>query len=274
MSTYVVGDVQGCFDSLMALLDRIDFDPARDRLWIVGDLVNRGPKNLEVLRWARDHDPCLTAVLGNHDVHLLARAAGVGRRKKRDTIDDVLAAADAGELIAWLRERPLVHREGRWLMVHAGLHPSWTAAQATALSAEVAQALRDDRWTELLEHAGGEPPPWSPDLAGLDRLHAILAVMVRIRTLHPDGRLCDDYSGPPAGAPNGCTPWYAARDRQSLDTRVLFGHWSTLGLDITDDHIALDTGCVWGGRLTAYRLDDGAVFDVVHAEPAHQLGKP
>lgn len=273
MSTYVVGDVQGCFDSLMALLDRVDFDPARDRVWIAGDLVNRGPKNLEVLRWARDHDPCLTAVLGNHDLHLLARAAGVRGKKKRDTIDDVLAAPDRDELISWLRARPLVHREDRWLMVHAGLHPSWTAAEAAALAAEVETALRGDRWTDLLARAGDEPPPWSPELGGIERLLAILAVLVKVRTVRADGSLCDDYSGPPRGAPAGCTPWYAVPDRRSKDTPILFGHWSTLGLQVERDHIALDTACVWGGRLTAYRLEDGSVFDVAAADEPHDLGR-
>jgi bis(5'-nucleosyl)-tetraphosphatase (symmetrical) len=274
MSTYVVGDVQGCFDSLMALLDRVDFDPARDRLWIAGDLVNRGPKSLEVLRWARDHAPCLTAVLGNHDVHLLARAAGVKARKKRDTLDDVLDAPDRDELISWLRARPLIHRQDRWLMVHAGLHPSWTAAEAAALAAEVEQALQGDAWAEILARAGDEPPAWSPDLDGIERLHAILGVLIRVRTVRADGRLCDDYSGPPEGAPAGCTPWYAVPDRRSKGTPILFGHWSTLGLLVERDHIALDTACVWGGRLTAYRLEDGEVFEVVHAEPSNQPGKP
>lgn len=273
MSTYVVGDVQGCFDSLMALLEQVAFDPGRDRLWIAGDLVNRGPKNLEVLRWAVRHDACLTAVLGNHDLHLLARAAGVARRKKRDTIDDVLCAADAGELIDWLRRRPLVHRQDRWLMVHAGLHPSWSPDQAVRLAAEVEAGLRGDDWGEVVAAAAGEPPTWSPALEGTDRLRAILGLMVRVRTLRPDGALCDDYSGPPGGAPPGCVPWYAAPDRRSQDACVLFGHWSTLGLEVTGDHVALDTGCVWGGRLTAFRLEDRRVFDVPFAEDPRDLGQ-
>ncbi len=262
MAIYAIGDIQGCFDPLQRLLSHIDFDARRDRLLLVGDLVNRGPQSLEVLRWARGLGERVAAVLGNHDLHLLRIAAGARRLKRKDTIGDVLAAPDLDVLIDWLRHRPLMHEEPGSVMVHAGLHPKWTVEEARARAREAEAALRAGDWRERLAEAySGSSVPWRPDLAGAQRLRAILSIFVRLRTCTAGGRLCD-YYGPPASAPEGCVPWFDFPDRASRDACVLIGHWSTLGLLVRDDVIALDTGCVWGETLTAIRLEDRAIFQV------------
>lgn len=267
MARYAIGDIQGCMDSLERLLALLALDPARDALWLVGDLVNRGPRSLDVLRWARAHEATVTCVLGNHDLHLLARAAG-SSAKKRDTLDDVLAAPDRDELIEWLRHRPLVHVEDRWIMVHAGLHPSWTAEQARRLAAELEAELRGPSWRELLAAMEGPPPPWRPDLEGPARWRAILSYLVRVRTCHTDGRVEPDYDGPPAQAPAGCVPWFELTGPRWRNHVPVFGHWAALGLDVQPGHIALDSGCVWGKSLSAIRLEDGQVFQVKAVDAA------
>jgi bis(5'-nucleosyl)-tetraphosphatase (symmetrical) len=267
MAIYAIGDIQGCHDTLQQLLAAIRFAPGQDRLWLVGDLVNRGPRSLEVLRWARRLDDRVTAVLGNHDLHLLARHARVTSAKKQDTLAQVLTAPDAVELIDWLRHRPLVHCEAGHLMVHAGLLPAWSAAEAEQLARDAEAALRGPDWAAFLQRRKGERPPWSNDLAGEARCHAFLDVAVRIRTCRPDGTPEPDYSGPPDQAPPGCRPWFALRGPRPGEPCILFGHWAALGLVLAERHIALDTGCVWGGSLTAVRLDDRAVFQVPAVEP-------
>ncbi len=270
MSTYAIGDVQGCFDTLEALLARIRFDPRRDRLWLAGDLVNRGPKSLEVLRWARDAGDAVTAVLGNHDLHLLAVAAGARGRKHRDTLDDVLRAPDAEALLDWLRSRPLVHREGDRLMVHAGLHRDWTADDAQALAAEVEDALRGRHWAREVAALFGGAPPWTPSQRGRDRHAAIAAVMTTIRVCDANGMPDRDFKEGPEAIPPGLFPWFDVPGRRSADVTVLFGHWAALGFLRRPGLLGLDTGCVWGDRLTAVRLDDGAVF----AQPALEARRP
>jgi bis(5'-nucleosyl)-tetraphosphatase (symmetrical) len=275
MARFAIGDIQGCMDSLerlLALLEQnagLQLASGRDALWLVGDLVNRGPRSLDVLRWARAHEPTVTVVLGNHDLHLLARAAGAPA-KKRDTLDDVLAASDRNELIDWLRARPLVHVEDRWLMVHAGLHPSWTVEQARALAAELEAELRGERWRAfLLTTSDGQPaPPWRPELEGAERWRAILGYLVRVRTCHADGRLEPSFDGPPSQAPAGCVPWFALPAARWRSHVPVFGHWAALGLDVDAHHIALDSGCVWGKSLSAIRLDDGVVFQVKAVDAA------
>lgn len=255
--------------SLERLLHLIDFAPARDELWLVGDLVNRGPRSLDVLRWAREHERSVTCVLGNHDLHLLARAAGAAGPKKRDTLDDVLGATDCDALIEWLRHRPLVHLADDHLLVHAGLHPKWTAVEARALAAEVEAELRGPSWRSLVGLLpGGSPPRWDPRLGGGDRWRAIMAYLVRVRTVRPDGRAEPDFDGAPSHAPPGCVPWFAYPERAWTSHTVVFGHWAALGLDLGPHHIGLDTGCVWGKSLTAVRLDDRVVFQVKAVEPA------
>ncbi len=265
MATYAIGDVHGCFHTLKRLLRRIDFDPGQDRLWMVGDLVNRGPRSLEVLRWAVEQNGRLVSVLGNHDLHLLSRAAGTAEARKRDTLDAVLAAPDRDDLLNWLRACPLVHREGETLMVHAGLFPEWSPAEAETLAREVEERLRGEKAPKLLAAFGQRTAErWKDGLPGSDRARTALAGFAKVRTLEPDGRMCADFSGPPGAAPRGCQPWYSFPGRKSAGITVIFGHWAALGLKVGGGVAGLDTGCAWGRELTALRLDDGRLFQ----EPA------
>jgi bis(5'-nucleosyl)-tetraphosphatase (symmetrical) len=266
MARYAIGDVQGCMASLDRLLALIDFAPARDHLWFTGDLVNRGPRSLDVLRWAVEHDAMITSVLGNHDLHLLARAAGAASEKKRDTLDEILAAPDCDRLIDWLRARPLLHLDTRYLLVHAGLHPRWTAADARARAAEIERELRGPTWRAFLAQLSGPPPRWDAKLGGGDRWRAILAYLIRARTCKADGRVVPDFDGPPSEAPSGAVPWFALPSPAWTTHTAVFGHWAALGLDIGPNHVGLDTGCVWGKSLTAIRLDDRMVFQVKAVE--------
>ncbi|MCX5746120.1 MAG: symmetrical bis(5'-nucleosyl)-tetraphosphatase [Proteobacteria bacterium] len=273
MALYAIGDIQGCMASLDRLLALIDFRAGRDQLWLVGDLVNRGPRSLDVLRWARElalEPGVVTCVLGNHDLHFLARAAGAASAKKRDTLDEALAAPDRDRLVDWLRTQPLVHHDERFALVHAGLHPRWTIADARARAGEIERELRGPSWRAFL-HAlgtGGASPRWDAKLGGGDRWRAILAYLVRARTLRADGRIEPDFDGPPAQAPAGATPWFAAPAPAWATHTVVFGHWAALGLDLGPHHMGLDTGCVWGRTLTAIRLDDRMVFQVKAVEQA------
>ena len=268
MSTYAIGDIQGCFDTLQALLLRIGYRRGRDRLWLAGDLVNRGPRSLEVLRWARAQGESVVSVLGNHDLHLLARAAGVAGTRKRDTLEAVLAAADREALVEWLRRRPLLHREGPWLLVHAGLLPSWTVAHAERAARAAEEVLRGAAWRALLERWGSGPAaPWTATeeaLPPLQRQALTLHLLTRLRMLHPGGEPDYAYAGPPAEGPPGLVPWFSRWHDPHVT--VLFGHWAALGRHSEPGIEALDSGCVWGGALTALRLEDRAVF----AEPARE----
>ncbi|MCU0230490.1 MAG: symmetrical bis(5'-nucleosyl)-tetraphosphatase [Acidobacteria bacterium] len=266
MAVYAIGDIQGCWEPLQRLLAKAAFDPARDRLWLVGDLVNRGPASLEVLRWARELGDRAVIVLGNHDLHLIGRAMGTTRPRPSDTLDDVLAAPDRDALVAWLRARPFAHREGRFLMVHAGLLPEWTVADAMAAARVLEQALQgpDAGAAELLAglHAKSAPRPGAPQ-SDAERRGLALAALVRIRCLDPrTGALDLRYKGPPDQAPDGLIAWCDAPTRREREVTLICGHWSALGLHIRPDLIAIDTGCWMGRSLTAVRLDDGAVFQV------------
>jgi bis(5'-nucleosyl)-tetraphosphatase (symmetrical) len=256
MATYAIGDIQGCFDSLEALLAQLHLT-SEDRLWLCGDLVNRGPKSAEVLRWAMAQGPRLVTVLGNHDLHLLAAASGSREAKPRDTLRSVLDAADCDALIAWLRQQPLLHREGGYLLVHAGLHPAWGIEQASALARECEAALRSEHGHAILTMARSAPPRWSEDLVGDERLASALSVLVGVRCVHADGSLESNYAGPPGQRPADTEPWYQAR---ADDETLVFGHWAALGLHIEKHLLGLDTGCVWGQALTAIRLEDRQVF--------------
>jgi bis(5'-nucleosyl)-tetraphosphatase (symmetrical) len=268
MATYAIGDIHGCFATLERLLSRIGYSPGQDRLWLVGDLVNRGPRSLAVLRWAADQDEeRVIAVLGNHDLHLLARAAGQAKERRRDTLYEVLEAPDRDDLLAWLRRRPLLHREGDLLLVHAGLLPEWTVAEAESLARQVERELRGDRADRLLGTLRDElPGPWKDDLPSASRRRLALAAFTRLRTLVPGKGLCTDFSGPPEQAPDGCLPWFEVPKRKSRHATLLFGHWAALGYLRKNGIAALDTGCAWGRTLTALRVDDGKVFQVAAGE--------
>jgi bis(5'-nucleosyl)-tetraphosphatase (symmetrical) len=255
VTRYAIGDVQGCVEELRALLARLKFSADRDRLWFVGDLVNRGPDSLATLRMVRALGDNAVVVLGNHDLHLLAVAYGVQRRRRSDTLAAVLAAPDRDALIEWLQLRPLAHLEGSDLMVHAGLVPQWTAARTLALAAEVGSALRRDP-RALFEHMyGDEPDRWDERLTGAERLRFIINVLTRLRMCTADGRVDLSIKGPPPPPPSPLRPWFEHRRRASRGVRVIFGHWSALGLVQRDGVVGLDTGCVWGGTLTALDLD-------------------
>jgi bis(5'-nucleosyl)-tetraphosphatase (symmetrical) len=260
MATWAIGDVQGCFDELSALLARIGFDRSRDALWFVGDLVNRGPKSLEVLRFVRDLGASARMVLGNHDLHLVCRAEGLWKRREDDTLDAVLDAPDGMELVAWLRSRPLMHVEGGHAMVHAGLLPGWSIGRARLLAGEVESALTAKRYADFLAHMyGSEPSRWHDGVAGWDRLRAIVNVMTRMRFSTPENDIEVRAKG--VMPPPGYRAWFEFRS-DDAEPDVVCGHWSTLGLKITDRVLAIDTGCVWGGALTAVRLDDRKVVQV------------
>lgn len=264
MATYAVGDIQGCFDSLSRLLAHCSFDPDKDRLWLVGDLVNRGPKSLETLRFVKDLGPAAQIVLGNHDLYLLMQAEDAARfRAKDDTLHAILEAPDREALLSWLRQQPLCHTEGEFCMVHAGLLPQWTAAQARALSREVEAALQGPDYKTFLANLwGSEPAAWHDDLSGWPRLRAIVNAMTRMRFCTPEGVMEFHSKGEVANAPQGYLPWFEAPRRAHTDSVLVTGHWSALGLKLTPNLLALDTGCLWGGQLTALRLEDRALFQV------------
>jgi bis(5'-nucleosyl)-tetraphosphatase (symmetrical) len=257
VSTWAIGDIQGCGETLRRLLERIGFATSGDRLWLVGDLVNRGPRSLDVLRWAREHEDRLVCVLGNHDLHLIGRAFGTRKPKKRDTLDDVLGAPERAELIDWLRRRPLLHREGAHVLVHAGLLPAWTLGEADDLARDLEASLRaPDPAGWLTEIFRGPTPRWTPELDRPDALRAALQALTRLRTCDGDGRVDDDYSGPPDGAAAGFRPWFDWPTRRDPEVTPIFGHWAALGLHLTPQLLGLDSGCVWGRALTAIRLED------------------
>lgn len=269
MATYAIGDLQGCHAELQDLLALTGFNSQRDRLWLVGDLVNRGPASLEVLRFVKGLGDRVTVVLGNHDLHLVVRAEGLGRESKDDTLAPILAAPDCDELMAWLRGLPLFHVEGEYAMVHAGLLPQWSVAQALALSSEVSAALsKKKKYTDFLENMwGSKPDRWQDDLQGWDRLRVIVNAMTRMRFCNADGVMEFQAKGKPENAPPGYMPWFAVPQRASLTHTLVCGHWSALGLRMEDKLLALDTGCLWGGQLTAVRLEDRKVFQVPSRQP-------
>jgi bis(5'-nucleosyl)-tetraphosphatase (symmetrical) len=263
MSHYVVGDIQGCYAEFAQLLDMLAFDPACDRMWLVGDLVNRGPDSLAVLRHVKSLGPAVTTVLGNHDLHLLIVAAGHRAAHARDTLSAILEAPDREELLDWLRRRPLVVREGGLLLVHAGLLPSWTPAAAVALSREVETVLASPGYDAFLACLyGDEPARWDNGLAGPDRLRVIVNTCTRLRFCSADDAMEFQEKRGPEHAPAGFAPWFAHPERKSAAVTVLCGHWSTLDLMFAPNVLMLDSGCLWGGTLSAVRLDDGRLFQV------------
>ena len=263
MTTYAIGDIQGCHDELRALLEQIHFDVKHDSLWFVGDLVNRGPKSLETLRFVKSLGDRAIVVLGNHDLHLLATWQNKHRHfKSNDTLAPILEADDCDELMEWLRHRPLLHHDAHldYTMIHAGLPPQWDLIAARQHAREVEEGLRGPRFKEFLGHMyGNKPNHWSLELRGWDRLRFIVNCFTRLRFCTPTGELEFDQKGHPDQS-SGHIPWFRAPERRWDGVRLVFGHWSTLGLHQENETTAIDTGCLWGGHLTALRLDDGATF--------------
>lgn len=257
MSTYAIGDIQGCYDQLRRLLDRIAFDSARDTLWLVGDLVNRGSQSHRVVRFVESLGARAITVLGNHDLALLVVAAGVKKPHRTDTFGDILAAPDRDELLDWLRRQKMMHAADGYAMVHAGLLPQWSIAQAMALAQEVETALRGPGYLDFVRNMyGNEPLRWRDDLAGFDRLRVITNAMTRMRLATSDGVMEFSHKTGLQNLPPGFMPWYDVPQRASRGTPVIFGHWAALGLVVREDVIALDSGCVWGRALSAMRLED------------------
>ena len=265
MPTYAIGDVQGCFTTLQRLLERVRFDSQHDTLWLAGDIVNRGPASAEVLRWAYNMRKHVRMVLGNHDLKLLAMAQGHGTSRPGDTLDEILRIPDLQPALAWLREQPVFAVTPKAALVHAGLHPSWSIDDALALNREVQYALAAEGPNALLHAWVHDPAPqWDASLVGTARLCSILRVMTTVRVCQQNGEVLWRFTQPPAAAPPGYVPWFTVEARRSRDTTIACGHWAALGLCTEHNIRALDTGCVWGKALTAWRMDDDTFF----AEPA------
>ena len=261
MATYAIGDIQGCHDQLTQLLKKINFKHHRDRLWFTGDLVNRGPSSLKTLRMIKSLGSNAIVVLGNHDLHLLATAYDHLKPGKKDTLDDILSAPDREELLTWLRSLPLIHVDSdlSLSMVHAGLHPEWSIDQAQALSREVESVLRSDKHVKFYKHMYGDKPrSWSAELKGWPRLRFITNVLTRVRYCDDTGKVRLNVKGAPGTQSKGLYPWFEIKSRRSRNERIIFGHWSTLALLENYEYpnvYPLDTGCLWGGKLTALRID-------------------
>jgi bis(5'-nucleosyl)-tetraphosphatase (symmetrical) len=268
MALYLIGDVQGCDAALSRLLQKIDFSPSRDTLYLLGDLVNRGPASDAVLRRLMGYGDCAKCLLGNHDLSLLAVAHGRRGPQRNDTMDEVLLAPDRGEMLEWLRrQRMAIHAHGL-LMVHAGVLPQWDVTQTLLLAAEVEAALRGPGLVDFLSQMyGNEPAQWDDSLRGAERLRVIVNALTRLRFCTPEGAMDLRSSGGPGDAPPGYLPWFDVPDRKTAGKAIAFGHWSTLGFLQRPDIISLDTGCVWGGALSALRLDtSGALHELIQVK--------
>lgn len=263
LATYAIGDIQGCFTALQRLLTRIQFNPTEDRLWLVGDLVNRGPDSLSVLRFIKNLGLSAITVLGNHDLHLLAVHAGVSGLHAHDTIQDILNAPDSQDLIFWLRHQRMIYYEPGFVLVHAGLLPEWSVKQAVKLAQKVESALQSEEYPKFLKPLyRSTATRWKDDLSQGDRLGFITNVLTRIRLCHTSGEIDLSFKGPPSQAPQGLHPWYQIPCPQRREDTVIFGHWSALGLLQEEKFLGLDGGCVWGNFLAAIRLEDRRLFKV------------
>jgi bis(5'-nucleosyl)-tetraphosphatase (symmetrical) len=263
MSTYAIGDIQGCFNSFQSLLKHIEFKPLSDQLWLVGDILNRGTGSLQMLRWAHEHKHAVKMVLGNHDLHTITVAEGFAKAHRGDTLQAILEAPDRESLLTWLRHQPLLHAEGDYLMVHAGLLPQWSTSQAKLLAAEVESALQSPNYRDfLIQMYGSQPTIWIDDLQGFDRLRIITNAMTRMRICSIRGEMEFKFKGEVADIPPDWMPWFEAPNRKTSDVKILCGHWSALGLKIKENIFALDTGCLWGGQLTALQLENQQIFQV------------
>lgn len=257
MAIYAIGDVQGCYDDLQRLLDTVKFNPSNDKLWFAGDLVNRGPDSLKVLRFVKSLGDRAITVLGNHDLHLLALSQGNRIHYKHGALESVLQAPDHIELIEWLRHQPVMyyHKKNGYSLVHAGLPPQWDIPSALDYARELEEILQGPQFHDFC-HAmyGNKPDVWSDGLVGMDRIRFITNCFTRMRYCTAHGRLVFSNKGAPNGRTNGALPWFKLSNRASRNHRILFGHWSTLGYYEGENVWALDTGCLWGGRLTALKL--------------------
>ncbi|GAA5317084.1 MAG: symmetrical bis(5'-nucleosyl)-tetraphosphatase [Candidatus Pelagadaptatus aseana] len=264
MATYAVGDIQGCLTPLQCLLEKVAFNPEKDRLWVAGDLVNRGPDSLGTLRYLYNMRACLTVVLGNHDLHLLAVAHHQRALNRQDTLDEILDAPDGKELLEWLRQQPLVHHDSElgFTMVHAGIPPQWDIRKALKRSRRVEKYLQGPKFKRFLrEMYGNHPSKWRSTLHGMKRLRVITNYFTRMRLCTADGRLDLSHKGSPKNAPKGYAPWFEHKKRKTRKDKIIFGHWAALeGQTGTKNIYALDTGCVWGGKLTMMRLEDEVLF--------------
>lgn len=264
MSTYAIGDIQGCYKPLQKLLSKIQFNPDHDQLWFAGDLVNRGPDSLQTLRFIKNLGHNAITVLGNHDLHFLAVAEGFSNHSRDDNLDELLDAPDLDELVDWLRTQPLFYhdKQSGFSMIHAGLPPQWDFDQTQQCSQEIEQTLQGDHYTHFLEHMyGNKPDYWSDSLQGIERLRFITNSFTRLRYCNTEGQLFLKEKGP-IGTQTKGLPWFRVKNRASRDMKIIFGHWSTLGPYHEKGIYALDSGCLWGGKLTALRLDDKTWFDV------------
>lgn len=267
MAIYAIGDIQGCARALERLLELIRFDPSVDRLWCVGDLVNRGPDSLRVLRYLKQLGPSAQVVLGNHDLFLLAVAEGITTVRPEDTVQAILAAPDRDELLTWIRHQPLLYREAPFVLVHAGILPQWSIQDAEELAQEVESGLRSPSYREILRALyPSKHLQWSSQLTGPRRLATIIKVLTRLRACTPDGIMESTYSGPPDRIPAGFHPWFQIDPHRHQDAVFVCGHWASLGLYCRKHILALDSGCVWGRQLTAIRLNDRQVFQVEYAD--------
>lgn len=262
MSIYAIGDVQGCWDQVTRLIESLP-NQSDSELIFVGDLVNRGPKSLDTLLGIHALGARARVVLGNHDLHLLAVAQGIRKAHRSDTLDEILHSSERDILLDWLRQQPLALEEGRHLIVHAGVLPQWTRKQTLALANEVHQYLAGPDWMDFLrEMYGNQPARWSDDLEGNDRLRCIVNALTRLRFCTEDGHMDFSSTESSSNPPPGCLPWFEIAGRATRNTPIVFGHWSTLGLTLDQNVVGIDTGCVWGGKLTAVRLSDHAVFQI------------
>lgn len=263
MAIYAIGDIQGCYHSFQALLKRIAFQPKTDTLWLVGDLINRGSGSLEVLRWCYQHQQNIKTVLGNHDLHAIVVAHGIRQAHRSDTLQEIFDAPDGETLLTWLRHQPLIVANESYVMVHAGLLPQWTVRDALAYAKEVEVALQSESYIDFLMHMyGNTPRVWSDNLTGYDRLRVITNALTRLRVCTEDGALDFDFKGELDDVPEGLAPWFDHPNRRSKGQSIIFGHWSALGLYQRENVHALDTGCLWGGKLTAMCLATKKIIQV------------
>ncbi len=257
MATYAIGDLQGCYSELEQLLTKIDFDRQNDQVWFVGDLVNRGPQSIETVQYIRSLGDAAKCVLGNHDIHLIACYCGLQKCKPNSSLNAILQHQHATQIIDWLRQQPLLYIDANidWLMVHAGLLPQWSLPIAQRCAHEVEQQLRSDQYADFLQHAyGNHPNQWHPDLNNRDRWRLILNAFTRLRLCDQQGQMDFEFKGPLDAKPEHLHAWFDV-PRQADTAKIIFGHWSALGLVKRDNLLALDTGCLWGNQLTAARID-------------------